>query len=913
MLRQINIILSTILFSLCLSGTLVSAQTAQQIEQFKRLPKAQQEQLAKQMGVDLSAISGLNSTTGSQQKTEISKGPYPRGTTFDEFGNPINSDIVNDKSLFPEEVEELKLFGAELFANSPSTFSPMSDVPVPANYIISPGDELVVQLFGKENEEYRLKVGRDGNIVIPKLGPVSIATLTFSEAKLFLAEQIKKQIIGVEVSLTMGELTTMRVFVMGEAYKPGAYNISSLSTITHALFASGGVSDIASLRNIQLKRAGKLVTTLDLYDLLNSGDTSNDLQLRAGDAIFIPPISRTVTVDGKVRRPAIYELKNEQTLSEVIKLAGGKLPEGYDAAVGIKRFKDGSQIQLTADINKQDINILSGDYITVPEISPVITDSITLIGAVARPGSYQWEEGIKLFDIISNPKKDLLEIADLTYILVLRDINKNRDIEILQVDLSGLSNGSSDNNLAMNPNDRILVFSKIESEDLSDVHIEDMAYRTKELVKREKDLWEKRIEDNLFWKSVGLYEDNNSNTAVNPESELYLLQNQPIIQLTDEEKQKILEYKDFTFFSRKRMLVPVIEKLRDQAKQGEPIQLVEIAGEVKVPGVYPLVKNASIHHLIKAAGGLTESSYLKKSEITRSAVSAEGVAQISHISFSPSDIINDNNQASAIKLKSKDRVNIFSIPSWQEELKVTVKGEVEFPGEYTIRRGETIADLLKRVGNLTEYGDPDAVIFTRETLKVQERKNLQKLAEDLRKQIASESLRRNTAAGSIVSYDESKKLLKDLTSVEAVGRLVIDLSSIIAGQPQSDVVLENGDVLYVPGRSQTINVIGEVYVPTSHLFTSGLSYEDYILKSGGYKTLADEDKTYIIRANGSVEVPNRDGGYWFGGDKQNIGILPGDTIVVPFDANDIDNMTLWANATQIIYQLAVAVAAIGSL
>jgi len=205
------------------------------------------------------------------------------------------------------------------------------------------------------------------------------------------------------------------------------------------------------------------------------------------------------------------------------------------------------------------------------------------------------------------------------------------------------------------------------------------------------------------------------------------------------------------------------------------------------------------------------------------------------------------------------------------------------------------------------------VVFTRENLKEQERRNLQNLAEELRKQIASESLRKSSKAGSVVSYDEAKKLLRDLTSVEAIGRLVINLDSILAGQQNSDVVLEDGDTLYVPAISQSVNVIGEVYVPTSHLFDGMLSYEDYIKKSGGYRALADVERIYIVRANGSVDIPGEQGSFWFSGESHNLAIKPGDTIVVPFDADNIDNMTLWANATQIIYQLAVAVAAIGSL
>jgi polysaccharide export outer membrane protein len=389
------------------------------------------------------------------------------------------------------------------------------------------------------------------------------------------------------------------------------------------------------------------------------------------------------------------------------------------------------------------------------------------------------------------------------------------------------------------------------------------------------------------------------------------MQTLPIISLTEAEREKVLEFKDTNYFSRKRMLSLLIVKLREQAKHGKPLQLTEIAGEVKVPGVYPLTRNATVNSLVKAAGGLTESSYMTKSEITRTTISEKGVAEINHISFNPGDVLDGN--ASEVALISKDRVNIFAIPSWQQELKVTVKGEVEFPGEYTIRRGETLKDLLSRVGNLTQYGDPNAAIFTRESLKIQEKKNLQKLAEDLRKQVASEGLRTTSGAGGLVDYDEVKKLLNDLTQVDAVGRLVIDLQSLLNGNAVVNVVLEDGDVLYVPGQSQSINVIGEVYVPTSHLYSASLSFEDYISKSGGTKSLADDDRIYIIRADGSVKLPGRGVDFWFGTAGENVGVLPGDTIVVPFDSDNIDNLTLWASATQVVYQLAVAVAAIGSL
>lgn len=908
--RQLKHILLTITFGIFASNLYAQTPTAEQIEQFKKLPAAQQQQLARQLGVDLSQIPGLSSQGNSTFQQNPQQGPFPRGTRFDEFGNPLDNQLQDDLSLLPEQdEEELTLYGLSLFENSPSTFSPVSDLPVPSNYLLGPGDELRLQIYGKENEDYSLIVGRDGSITVPKLGPFQVASMTFSEAKSFLANEIKNQVIGVEVSLTMGELRTMRVFVMGEAYQPGAYNVSSLSTITQALFASGGMTEIASLRNIQLKRAGKQIATLDLYDLLNSGDSSNDAQLQAGDVVFIPTLRKSVTVDGQVRRPAIYELKNEENISDVLKLAGGKLAEGFTDAISVKRYINGSQIQLTADLAAQNITVQDGDYITIPKVSPFVTNSVNLIGAVARPGKYQWRQGMRISDVLGNPQRDLLETADLTYVLILRDKNSNRDIEVLQTDLTQITMVASSQNVELKMNDRILVFSKIESEELGEVQIDEMAYSVEELEEKQQELWQKRIEDRLFWNSVGLYEEETEALA---DDESGAFQIEPLIKLTEAEKERVLEFKDTTFYSRKRMLAPVIAKLEEQAKFGEPLQLVEIAGEVKVPGVYPLAINTSVKDIIIAAAGLTESSYPLKSEITRTSISGRGVATVSHIDFVPQKIL-DGTATDRIRLLSKDRVNIFSIPSWQEELKVIVRGEVEFPGEYTIQRGEKLSDIVKRVGGLTSFGDPQAVVFTRDSLKIQEKENLRKLAEELRKQIASESLRRQSGAGAIVSYDEAKKLLRDLTQAEAVGRLVIDFDGLISGNDNLDVILEDGDSLFVPGRSQSVNVVGEVYVPTSHLFASGLTYEDYVSRSGGYRNLADIDNTYIIRANGSVDVLQSNDGFWFSDDRDVQAIRPGDTIVVPLDADNVDNMTLWTNATQILYQLAISVAAIGSL
>ena len=334
------------------------------------------------------------------------------------------------------------------------------------------------------------------------------------------------------------------------------------------------------------------------------------------------------------------------------------------------------------------------------------------------------------------------------------------------------------------------------------------------------------------------------------------------------------------------------------------MQLVEINGNVTYPGIYPLTVSGEVADLVTAAGGLLESAYTKQAEITR--IVLGDASQVEHVRFDLESALKGESQNN-ITLRSKDSINIFSIPNWQENVKVELKGELKFPGTYTIRRGETLTDLLKRAGGFSDFAEQNAAIFTRVSIKEQEQQQLARLSTELRRDIASKSFQ-NSVSGNSLSYDEMDKLLNDLASVEAVGRLVIDLPLIVNNQ--QNLVLQNGDTLYVPSKRDSISIIGEVNYSTSHLYKAGVSVDDYIDLSGGLKERAAEDRIYIIKANGSVEIPNTGG--WFAANNANQ-LEPGDTIVVPMDAGHMDKLTLWSTATQILYQLGVAVAAIGSL
>ncbi|MCC2606163.1 SLBB domain-containing protein [Planctobacterium marinum] len=910
----------TTLFALLLGMTafIVNAQynqapTAQQIEQFKRLPVQQQRILAQQLGMDYSMIQSYLSGSGAASQPNIDTTDttvYPRGTEFDELGNPVSYEDPIARFLKIES-QELKPYGYELFAGSPSTFAPATDSPVPANYLLGIGDTLEIQIYGKENKNYTLQVDREGLIVIPSMSPLNVAGLTFSEAKTFISAEISRYLLGVESHVSMGQLRSMRIFVLGEAYKPGAYTVSSLTTMTQALFLSGGVNDIASLRNIQLKRAGKTISTLDLYELLTNGNTKNDALLQPGDVVFIPTIESSVTIKGNVRRPAIYELKNNTTFAEAIKLAGGFASDAYQGEVNVQRVSDGAITQLTVSSSQMNTRVESGDVIDVSGVSDSLDSAVTLVGAVARPGPVQWYENLKLSNLIRNRKKDLLAEVDLDYALILRDYQTGENLQIMQFQPAKLLAGDSNHDFRLSKEDIIVFFSQVESTSLGDEDIQSLALTKSGLKDKEKQAWKERIEERLFWQQIGfnyqaaeLEELESEEDTLNPTNST-----EPLIRLTQLEMENLGKFHDATAYSRTRLLAPIIEKLRIHASFERPLKLVEISGSVQYPGLYPLPDNGNLSDVFLAAGGLSESAFSQQSEITRYNQTESGDLQVNNIQFSPQRVVAGEVQ---FDLQSRDRINVFRNPEWQEQLSVELRGEVTFPGTYTISRGETLSSVLARAGGLTQYADPNASVFLRKSLRLQEAENLRRLTEDLRKEIASESLRKDSGAGSLVSYSEIQKLLRDLTSVKALGRLVIDLPKVMASQAR-DIALEDDDVLVVPGLNNTVNVIGEVYVPTSHLYEDDASYTAYINQSGGFKGFADKERTYIIKANGSVVIPDSDGFWYQSSGKKDFAVNPGDTIVVPFDSSHVDNLTLWTSASQIMYQFAVTIAAVGSL
>jgi protein involved in polysaccharide export with SLBB domain len=599
--------------------------------------------------------------------------------------------------------------------------------------------------------------------------------------------------------------------------------------MTAALFASGGVKPIGSLRDIQLKRQGAVVRHLDLYDLLIRGDTGDDAKLLPGDVIFIPPVGPTATVDGEVKRPAIYEFKGGANTVDLLQIAGGLTPEA-DATRSSLTSIDAQSRRIVVDVNLAETAgrtqpLRNGDILRIARLRPQIDSGVSLDGFVHRPGVVAWHEGLRLSDVIGSVD-ELRPNADQHYILIRRESGPDRRIDVLSTDLtSALAGRGSTADTVLMPRDQITVF--------------DLAP------------------------------------------------------------------------GRERIIKPLLDELRLQSALSRPTQVVRIEGRVKVPGEYPLEPGMKVSDLLRAGGNLEAAAFGGRAELARYRIADSGTRQTELIEIDLAAVLRGESTAD-VNLQAFDYLLIKETPDWTDQESVVFTGEVRFPGVYPIRRGETLHQVLDRAGGLTSLAFPRGSAFTREELKEREQKQLDLLSDRLQTDLASLSLQAAAAnqAGASQALTAGQLILQQLRQSKAVGRLVIDLDSIITSEPGSarDVVLKNGDKLVVPKQKQEVTVIGEVQSVTSHFYDRSLTRDDYVALSGGMTRKADKAKIYVVRADGSVVAEQRS----LFRRSYDVAMQPGDTIVVPLDTERIPKLPFWQAITQIIYYLAVSVAAINS-
>lgn len=722
------------------------------------------------------------------------------------------------------QTDSVKPFGYNLFASDPSTFAPGNEVPIPSGYRIGPGDMIDVQLFGQRNDSFSLDISREGMLNFPGIGPIHAFEkgTSFLELKNHLKEKIREHLgEGVQSSISLGAFRSIRIFLLGEVRKQGAYTVSALSTTINALLSCGGIKETGSLRTIQLKRAGKVISTLDLYDLLLAGDTSADQPLQPGDVIFVPVVQKQISLSGSVRRPAKYEILGGETLEGVLQLAGGPSDRSVLDMIRLERIDQNYRpvVRNLKFRSSKNEKILPGDQISIGFAGNHVRNVVSLVGATEKAGDFEWKEGLLLTDLISSPE-DLNPNIDLDYGLIRRK----------------LKDGST-HCLSFLPRDLFHSAPKKIS-----LHSQDLVY----------------------------------------------------------------------FFVREprgEVLGSLLDELRKQSQAGQFSKIVRISGAVHFPGEYPYTDSMVLADLLRAAGGPKDSAYLLDAEITRIGVENGKSALVKHVRVDQS-VLTKENKASSFTLSPYDSLSIKPIPLWREGESIEITGEVTFPGTYSIKIGESLGDVINRAGGLTNRAFPDGAVFSRENLRVKEDEQRKRLIAQLEADLATTTLAATDSQETLQAQSAAQAMLSRLRNQKSQGRLVIDLSKILTDREGAGLLVKDGDTLLVPSIPYAVSVSGEVLFPSSHIYQEGLDVNDYLNRSGNYTQNADKSRTFVIKANGSVL--SKGGNAWFGKSSGSGSISAGDFIIVPIDLKQtrwLENLTY---GTQIVYQLAVAAAAVNS-
>ncbi len=919
----------------CLSFALQAATPSPaMMAQFNKLPKSEQARIAKQYGLKVSDLkkSKAESSSDIEEKKE--------SETFAEKNK--NS----EKEEFPAEMKskEPVRFGLSFFENIDTELDTKSGTPVPSNYRIGPDDELRVQVFGAKPMDEELQVARDGTVSISEIGVVSVAGLTFAEAKQSITQRILAANVGAEVNVSMGQLRTISVIVAGEAKSPGSYTVPALSSVVDVLVQAGGISDIGALRGIQLQRKDGTKIAVDLYRLLLGGDSNVDQALQNGDVVFIAPYTALAEAAGEVLRPALYEIGANETVGDLVRMAGGGKAQAFLNGVTLERIeKNAVRTMINLDLSSaSDLQqpIRNGDVVRFGKVSSNIQNKIEIIGAVARPGVYAHRESMHVSDILSSIWADLTIDTDLDYALVVSRSGSNNKISIQQFNLGkAIEFPKSTDDLLLQGQDSIYVFSynaprlRDEVDTLLFERYQEALTLSGEMTTLNKELTPELSEQSEEQVRSLISKAGFTSLAfslVLNEEETALSEKRQLVETEDTKRQRELmqrlpeshhklvarlmrEFLDDVHkkpeirqlsagLTREELLFNLLNELKTRSSGVSNHAVVYVSGEVKYPGQYPKPEQGSVEDLIAAAGGLLPGAFLERAELTRATINESGAVQVEHMDIKLFDELSQKTQT---LLQSRDRLNVFRLTDWDQEQRVTIAGQVRFPGEYSVRSGETLADVLKRAGGLTQNAFPQGAVMIREQVKAQEVEQITKLTQQLRRDIAARTL---SAESATLSTQDALSMLSEIEKVKPVGRLVVDVKAVAEGSQDDDFVLENGDYLMIPTRKTTVSIVGEVQHPSSHRYRAGLTLDDYMRLAGGSRKRADEDRVYIIRADGSVLVPQKQS--WFALSSEEI--QPGDTIVVPLDTEFKDNISLWAQLTQIFYQSAVALAAINS-
>jgi protein involved in polysaccharide export with SLBB domain len=771
-------------------------------------------------------------------------------------------------------------FGMQVFENGTRNEQMIPfDLPVGPDYVVGPGDSLSINLWGGVSQQLLRTVDKEGRVSLPEAGPVLVAGKSLADVQASVQKTLRSQFRNVSADVSLSRLRTIRVYVVGDVERPGAYDISSLSTPLNALFAAGGPTQQGSLRIVDHNRGDQTVQAVDVYDLLLHGVKTDIERLENGDTVLVPPIGPEVTVSGMVRRPAIYELHNEKSLADVLTLAGGLLPTATLRHIEVQRLvAHDKRTMLSLDI-PQDANeesttkqldsfqVQDGDKIRIFPIAPYDQDTVYLEGHVLRPGKYSYRSGMRVTDLISS-YKDLLPEPATQYAEIIRlnapDYRPTVESFNLQDALS--HPGSAP---LLEPLDTLQIFGRYDFQNpptvsvWGDVRVPG-TYRTSGQL---------HLSDAIHM-AGGLAPDAETEDAqvfrYLPDGQLKIFS----VKLADALNGNPTD--NIVLSSRDRVLVH-----RNPADVNPAS--VYIKGEVARPGRYPLTTNMSVADLVRAAGGLQPGADLKNADLTH--YEWNGKAQMIG-ERDDVDLSAAMSASSSDPLSNGDVLTIRQLPGWNDlGATITVRGEVKHPGSYGIRPGEKLSSIILRAGGFAPDAYPYGALLERDSVRELEVKSQQQLIERIKGMQTELKLTPTTDPTQKVAqdaaYQQWQESLEDLTNNTPIGRVAVQISPNIKSWANSsrDVAVRDGDTLIIPKRPSYVMVQGQVYNPTAVAYWPGKSAKWYLNQSGGATNLANKHAIFVVKADGTV-IGGHGGLLWMGGALDQ-SLQPGDTVVVP--------------------------------
>jgi polysaccharide export outer membrane protein len=812
--------------------------------------------------------------------------------------------------------QPLERFGLDVFRNGTTDTNaiPM-DLPVGPDYVVGPGDGLAIDLWGAVSRRLFRIVDREGRVSLPEAGPLLVSGRSLGEVQQSVQQTLRTQFRDVSADVSLSRLRTIRVYVVGDVAEPGAYDISSLSTPLNALFQAGGITARGSLRALKHYRGKQLLQEVDAYDLLLHGVHSDLMRLNNGDTLLVPPIGPQVTVDGMVRRPAIYELHGEKNLGEVLELAGGILPAAALRQIEVQRLEahekrtmmslDLSSTSDVPGITKQlsEFEVHDGDEIHIFPIAPSNEGTVYLQGHVLRPGRYSYKPGMKLTDLVA-AYSDLLPEPAPHYAEIVRLNPPDFHPSVESFDLSAaLANPAAAPKIE--PRDTVRIFSRYDFEPAPLVWVGG-AVRAPG---RYQTSGQTHFRDAIYLAgglTTGASLDSGQLFRPMPDGTMKILS----VNLRDALAGNPVE--NVLLQPRDRILV------HRKATEVDPPS-VSIKGEVAKPGRYPFADNMRVSDLIRVAGGFKRSAAAETADLTRYSASEPGQPEGKHYPLNlASALTGDVSQD--LSLRDGDVLTIPQVPGWNDiGAVITVRGEVKNPGVYGIRQGERLSSVLERAGGFLPTAYPQAAVLERTDVRQLQEKARQELIQRLEQEavdfkFAGTSTESEQATLQKAAFQQRQHALEGVRNATVSGRLVINLSSNLQSFAKSpyDVEVRAGDILEIPKRPGSVLVVGQVYNSNAITYQPGKNAGWYLSRAGGPTKLGDKGAIFVIHANGLVESAKSSS--WTGGG----GVLarrigPGDTIVVPEKA--IGGGVVWKNVLAIaqIAQTAALSAAFAGL